>query len=80
MTKPVKLDRRSVLKGVAGATLALPILETGWPTGHHYTTEPASPALVSVFGGGCGRSRPIAGLRDHHNRQHQQANIEDEPQ
>ncbi len=27
MTKPVKLDRRSVLKGVAGATLALPILE-----------------------------------------------------
>ena len=27
MATPIKLDRRSVLKGIAGATLALPILE-----------------------------------------------------
>ena len=27
MTAPVKLDRRAVLKGIAGASLALPVLE-----------------------------------------------------
>ena len=27
MTTPVKLDRRAVLKGIAGASLALPVLE-----------------------------------------------------
>ena len=36
MTTPVKLDRRSVLKGVAGATLVLPVLEA---MGEEVTSE-----------------------------------------
>ena len=61
MTTPVKLDRRAVLKGIAGASLALPVLEA---MGEEVSTRSPRRLCAIYTANGMSLPKPEHGIDD----------------